>query len=163
MSIENQMHEYLLREGAATPETIAASIADLNLWGGAERTLLLLRLNPQFEKIESSAPIQKKTVWDLISSSDDDTIKDKIMPWGAAGKSKWIARGTGKSDEDVIHDAALQYFKAQGKSGVPIANVVMEVTRTTGLNTLTVEQALRSQFMTMNTNIFNRPNRQEDI
>jgi len=76
--------------------------------------------------------------------------------------SKWTTRGSGKSNEEVIHDAALQYFKALGKPGAPIVNVVMEVTQTTGLSASVVEQALRSQFMTMNTNIFNRPKRQED-
>jgi len=40
MSIANQMVEYLIREGAATPEAIAASIPDLNQCGGAERALL---------------------------------------------------------------------------------------------------------------------------
>ena len=86
-------------------------------------------------------------------------ILSKIKSWhgGAALESKWIARSSEKSDGEVIHDAALQYFKALGKPGVPIANVVMEVTKTTGLSPPAVEQALRSQFMTINTNIFNRP------
>jgi hypothetical protein len=65
-------------------------------------------------------------------------------------------------DEEVIHDAAIQYFKALGKPGAPIVNVVMEVTQTTGIGAPAVEQALRMQFMTMNTNIFNRPKRQEE-
>ena len=55
MSIASQMIEYLNREGAATPETIAASIPDLNQCGGAERALLLLRLNPKFERIDKEA------------------------------------------------------------------------------------------------------------
>jgi hypothetical protein len=38
----------------------------------------------------------------------------------------------------------------------------MEVTQITGIGAPAVEQALRMQFMTMNTNIFNRPKRQED-
>ena len=82
MSIASQMIEYLNREDAATPETIAASIPELSQCGESECALLLLRLNPQFEKIESSAPIQEKTFWETINSSDDDTIKDKIMAWG---------------------------------------------------------------------------------
>lgn len=52
MSIANQMAEYLIRKGAATQEAIAASIPDLSQCGGAERALLLLRLNPQFERID---------------------------------------------------------------------------------------------------------------
>lgn len=157
MSIASQMIEYLNREGAATPETIAASIPDLNQCGGAERALLLLRLNPQFGKIASSAPLEEKKSWDIINISKNNYLREKITPWGAAIESKWIVHGSGKSDEEVIHDAALQYFKALGKPGAPIAKVVMEVTKTTGLSAPVVEQALRSQFMTMNTNIFNRP------
>ena len=87
-------------------------------------------------------------------------VKEDEAPYLAS--AKWTTRGSGKSDEDVIHDAAIQYFKSLGKPGAPIANVVMEVTKTTGLSAPVVEQALRSQFITMNTNIFNRPNRQED-
>jgi hypothetical protein len=153
MSIASQMIEYLNREGAATPETIAASIPDLNQCGGAERALLLLRLNPKFERIdkETSSPAEPYGSF---------KVKEDEAPWPAS--SKWTTRGSGKSDEDVIHDAAIQYFKSLGKPGAPIANVVMEVTKTTGLSAPAVEQALRSQFMTMNTNIFNRPNRQED-
>ena len=57
----------------------------------------------------------------------------------------------------MIHDAALQYFKTLGKSGALIANVVMEVTRTTGLDAPKVKQILVEQFTTRNTNIFNLP------
>ena len=153
MSIASQMSEYLNRDGAATPKTIAASIPDLNQCGGAERALLLLRLNPQFERIdkEASSPAEP---------CDGFMVKEDEASYLA--NSKWTTRGSGKSDEDMIHDAALQYFKALGKLGAPIVNVVMEVTQTTGLSASVVEQALRSQFMTMNTNIFNRPKRQED-
>ena len=148
MSIASQMIEYLNRKGAATPETIAASIPDLNQCGGAERALLLLRLNPKFERIDKEAASSAEPY-------DSFMVKKDETPYLAS--SKWTTRGSGKSDGEVIHDAALQYFKALGKPGVPIANVVMEVTRTTGLSAPAVEQALRSQFMTMNTNIFNRP------
>lgn len=153
MSIASQMIEYLNREGAATLETIAASMPDLNQCGGAERALLLLRLNPKIERInkETSSPEEP---------CDGFMVKEDGVPYLAS--SKWATRGSGKSDEEVIHDAALQYFKELGKPGVPIANVVMEVTKITGLSAPAVEQALRSRFMTMNTNIFNRPNRQED-
>jgi hypothetical protein len=147
------MYEYLLREGAATPETIAASIPDLNQCGGADRALLLLRLNPKFERIDKKASSPAELC-------DRFTVKENEAPWLVS--SKWTTRGSGKSHEDVIHDAAIQYFKSLGKPGAPIANVVMEVTKTTGLSAPAVEQALRSQFMTRNTNIFNRPNRQED-
>lgn len=153
MSIASQMIEYLNREGAATPETIAASIPDLNQCGGAERALLLLRLNPKFERIDNESYV-------CCEPNDNSMVKEKFPPYLAS--AKWTTRGSGKSDEDVIHDAALQYFKALGKPGVPIANVVMEVTKTTGLSAPLVEQTLRSQFITINTNIFNRPNWQED-
>lgn len=153
MSIASQMIEYLNREGAATPETIAASIPDLNQCGGAERALLLLRLNPQFERIDKE-----------FSSSADPfgrfKVKEDVTPF--PDRLKWTTRGSGKSDEDLIHDAALQYFKVLGKPGAPIASMVMEVTQTTGLSAPAVEGALRSQFMIINTNIFNRPKRQED-
>ena len=153
MSIASQMIEYLNREGAATPETIAASIPDQNQCGGAERALLLLRLNPKFERIDKEAASPAEPC-------DGFMVKEDEAPYLAS--AKWTTRGSGKSDEDVIHDAAIQYFKSLGKPGAPIANVVMEVTKTTGLSAPVVEQALRSQFITMNTNIFNRPNRQED-
>ena len=147
------MIEYLNREGAATPVAIAASIPDLNQCGGAERALLLLRLNPHFERIDKggSSPAEP---------CDGFMVKEDEAPYLAS--SKWTTRGSGKSDEDVIHDATLHYFKSLGKPGAPIANVVMEVTQTTGLSAPAVEQVLRSQFMTMNTNIFNRSKRQED-
>ena len=123
MSIASQMIEYLNSEGAATPETIAASIPDLNQCGGAERALLLLRLNPQFERIdkESASPSEP---------CDGYVVKEDEAPYLAS--SKWTTRGSGKSDDVVIHDAALQYFKVLGKPGAPIANVVMEVNHTTG-------------------------------
>lgn len=148
MSIASQMYEYLVREGAATPETIAASIPDLNQCGGAERALLLLRLNPKFERIDKEAASPAEPC-------DGFMVKEDEAPYLAS--AKWTTRGSGKSDEDVIYDAAIQYFKSLGKPGAPIAKMVMEVTRTTGLSAPAVEQALRSQFMTMNTNIFNRP------
>ena len=153
MSIASQMIEYLNREGAATPETIAASIPDLNQCGGAERALLLLRLNPKFERIdkEASSPAEP---------CDGFMVKEDEVPYLAS--SKWTTRGSGKADEEVIHDAAIQYFRTVGKQGDLISNVVSAVTQTTGLSAPAVEQALRSQFMTMNTNVFNRPNRQED-
>ena len=153
MSIASQMIEYLNREGAAAPETIAASIPDLNQCGGAERALLLLRLNPKFERIDKEASSPAEPCDGYMVKEDEATY---------LASSKWTTRGSGKSDEDVIHDAALHYFKSLGKPGAPIANVVMEVTQTTGLSAPAVEQVLRSQFMTMNTNIFNRPKRQED-
>jgi len=153
MSIGKQMYEYLLREGAATPEIIAASIPDLNQCGGAERALLLLRLNPKFERIDKEAASPAEPC-------DGFMVKEDEAPYLAS--AKWTTRGSGKSEEDVIHDAAIQYFKSLGKPGAPIANVVMEVTKTTGLSAPAVEQALRSQFMIVNTNIFNRPKRQED-
>lgn len=153
MSIASQMTDFLNREGAATPEAIAASIPDLGQCGGAERALLLLRLNPQFERIDREASSPSKPC-------DGFMVKEDEAPYLA--RSRWTTRGSGKSDEDMIHDAALQYFKTLGKPGSPIANVVMEVARTTGLSTPAVEQALRSQFITRNTNIFNRPKQQED-
>lgn len=153
MNIASQMTEYLNREGAAAPGAIADAIPELSQCGGAERALLLLRLNPQFERINrgNASPAEL---------CDGFMVKEDEVPYLAS--SKWTTRGSGKSDEEVIHDAALQYFKALGKPGISIANVVMEVTKTTGLSAPAVEQTLRSQFMTMNTNIFNRPRRQED-
>ena len=148
MRIASQMIEYLNREGAATPVAIAASIPDLNQCGGAERALLLLRLNPHFERIDKggSSPAEP---------CDGFMVKEDEVPYLAS--SKWTTRGSGKSDEEVIHDAAVQYFKTVGKQGDLISNVVSAVTQTTRLSAPAVEQALRSQFMTMNTNIFNRP------
>ncbi len=150
MSIASQMIEYLNREGAATPETIAASISELNQCGGAERVLLLLRLNPQFERIykEACSPAEP---YDSFMVKEDEAFY--------LASFKWTTRGSGKSDEDLIHDAAIQYFKALGKPGAPLAKVIVEVTQTTGLTAPSVEQTLRSQFMTMNTNIFNRARR----
>lgn len=148
MSIANQMVEYLTREGAATPETIANSIPDLSQCGGAERALLLLRLNPQFERIDKEA-------YSLSETCDGFMVKEDQAPYLAG--SRWTTRGSGKPDEEIIHDAALQYFKTLGKPGVPIAKVVMEVTKTTGLDAPKVKQILVEQFTTMNTNIFNRP------
>jgi len=153
MSIASQMSEYLNREGAATPKTIAASIPDLNQCGGAERALLLLRLNPQFERIDKEASSPAEPCDGFMAKEDEASY---------LARSKWTTRGSGKSDEDVIHDAAIHYFKALGKPGAPIVNVVMEITQNTGLSAPAVEQALRMQFMTMNTNIFNRPKRQEE-
>lgn len=148
MSIANQMVEYLIREGAATPEAIAASIPDLSQCGGAERALVLLRLNPQFERIDKEA-------YSVSEPCDGFMVKEAKVPYLAV--SKWTIRGSGKSDGEVIHDAALQYFKTLGKSGALIANVVMEVTRTTGLDAPKVKQILVEQFTTRNTNIFNLP------
>ncbi len=153
MSIGNQMYEYLLREGAATPEIIAASIPDLNQYGGADRALLLLRLNPKFERIDKETSSSAEPYGSF-------KVKEDEAPWPAS--SKWTTRGSGMSDAEIVHDAALQFFKTLGKPGAPIANVVMEVTRTTGLDAPKVKQILVEQFTTMNTNIFNRPNRQED-
>lgn len=153
MSIASQITEFLNREGAATPETIAASIPDLSQCGGAERALLLLRLNPQFERIDKEGTSPSEPC-------DGFMVKEDEAPYLAS--SKWTTRGSGKSDAEIVHDAALQFFKTLGKPGAPIANVVMEVTRTTGLDAPKVKQFLVEQFTTMNTNIFNRPNRQED-
>ena len=153
MSITAQMTEYLNREGAAAPETIADAIPELSQCGGADRALFLLRLNPQFERI------------DKVSASTSDPcdvfmVKEAEAPYQVS--SKWTTRGSGRTDEDAIHDAAQQYFKTLGNPGAPIAKVVMEVTRTTGLDAPKVKQILLEQFTTMNTNIFNRPKRQED-
>jgi hypothetical protein len=153
MSIASQMTDFLNREGAATPEAIADSIPELSHCGGAERALLLLRLNPQFERIGKEA-------YSLAEPCYDFMVKEDEVPYLA--RSKWTTRGSGKSDAEIVHDAALQFFKTLGKPGAPIANVVMEVTRTTGLDAPKVKQILVEQFTTMNTNIFNRPNRQED-
>jgi|GEM_PF-1480651 len=147
MSITEQMAAFLNREGAATPKTIADSIPELNQCGGAERALFLLRLNSQFERID-------KETYKFTDSGIESGTKEEQSPYPV--RFKWTTRGSGKSDEDVIHDTAIQYFKALGKPGAPIANVVMAVTEATGLSMPYVEQALRTQFMTMNTNIFNR-------
>ncbi len=130
MSITKQIRDYLLREGFATPDVIAESIPELNQCGGAERALLLLRLNPQFEYTGS----------------------------------KWITRGSGQSDEAAVLEAAEQYFRTIGRSGAPITNVVKDVSKATRLDGLKVEQILKEseEFTIMNTNIFNRPKRQED-
>ena len=154
MNIANKMMEYLNREGAATPETIAAAIPELSRCGGAERALLLLRLNPQFERIDtvSHSPSSE--------SCDEFTVKKEPAPYLVS--SKWTTRGSGKTDDDVVREAAEQYFTTLGRPGAPIANVVMEVSRTTGLDAPKVKQILLMQFTTINTNIFNRPKRQED-
>ena len=154
MSIAGQMIDYLNREGVASPEVIAAATPELSQCGGAERALLLLRLNPQFERIDiaSLSPTSE--------SCDGFMIKEESEPYSAS--SKWTTRGSGKTDEDVVREAAEQYFTTLGRPGVPIANVVMEVSRTTGLDAPKVKQILLAQFTTMNTNIFNRPKRQED-
>ncbi len=154
MNIAGQMSEYLYREGAATPETIADAIPELSQCGGAERALLLLRLNPQFERMDAGSTVQ------LSESSNRFMVKEESAPYMA--KSKWTTRGSGKTDEDTVHSAALQYFKTLEKPGAPIAKVIMEVTKTTGLDAPKVKQILSEQFTTINTNIFNRPKRQED-
>jgi len=154
MSIVGQMTAYLNREGAATPETIADAIPELSQCGGAERALLLLRLNPQFERMDGTNTFQTtKPVSEFM-------VKEEPAPYQVS--PKWTTRGSGKTDKEAIRDGALQYFKSLGRHGAPIAKVVMEVTRTTGLEAPKVKQILLEQFTTMNTNIFNRPKRQED-
>ena len=128
MSVSNQMRNYLMREGAASVDAIAASIPELNQSGGAERALLLLRLNPQFE----------------------------------CTGTKWTTRGSCRSDKDAIQEAAGEYFTAIDCPGAPIANVVREVSKATQLDAPKVKRILSEQFMTANTNIFNRPKRLED-
>jgi len=87
-------------------------------------------------------------------------VKEDNAPYLVS--SKWSTRGSGKTDEDAVREAAVQYFRSLGRSGTTIANVVIEVTKTTGLDAPKVKQILLEQFTTMNTNIFNRPKRQED-
>ena len=154
MSIAGQMIDYLNREGVSLPEVIAAAIPELSQCGGAERALFLLRLNPQFERIDtvSHSPSSE--------SCNGFMVKEESDPYLAS--SKWTIRGSGKTDDDVVREAAEQYFTTLGRPGAPIANVVMEVSRTTGLEAPKVKQILLMQFTTMNTNIFNRPKRQED-
>jgi len=153
MSIASQMTDFLNREGAATPEDIAASIPELNQCGGAERALFLLRLNPQFERIDKEA-------FSSAEPCDGFMVKEDNAPYLVT--SKWITCGSGKADEDTVHEAALQYFKSLGRPGAPIANVVMEVAKTIELDAPKVKRILLEQFTTMNTNIFNWPKRQED-
>ena len=153
MRIASQMTDFLNREGAATPEAIAASIPELNQCGGAERALFLLRLNPQFERIDKGA-------FSSAEPSDGYMVKEDNAPYLVS--SKWSTRGSGKTDEDAVREAAVQYFRSLGRSGTTIANVVIEVTKTTGLDAPKVKQILLEQYTTMNTNIFNRPKRQED-
>jgi hypothetical protein len=153
MSITTDIEKLLNDSGPVSVEGIAASIPELNRCGGSERAFLLLCLNSKFEEI-------KKEAFPVVETNEGIILNEDKTSY--LSKSKWITRGSGKSDEEAIHDAAHQYFKSLGKPGAPIANVVMEVTKTTGLSAPAVEQALRSQFMTMNTNIFNQPKRQED-
>lgn len=153
MSIASQMTDFLNREGVATPEAIAASIPELNQCGGAERALFLLRLNPKFERIDKDSSTSSEPC-------DGFMVKEGNAPYLVS--SKWTTRGSGKTDEDTVHEAALQYFRSLGRPGAPITNVVIEVTKTTGLDAPKVKQILLEQFTTMNTNIFNRPKRQED-
>jgi hypothetical protein len=154
MSITGQMAEYLNREGAATPDAIAAAIPELYQCGGAERALLLLRLNPQFERMDAAKSVQS------TEPVIEFTMKERTDPFEVS--SKWTNRGSGKTEKDTVHEAARQYFKTLGKPGAPITKVIMDVTKITGLDAYTVEQFLRMQFMTANTNIFNRLKRQED-
>ena len=151
MCLYRKIVSYLNSVEPATPEVIAAAIPELSQCGGAERALLLLRLNPQFERIDiaSLSPSSE--------SCDGFMIKEESEPYSAS--SKWTTRGSGKTDEDVVREAAEQYFTTLGRPGAPIANVVMEVSRTTGLDAPKVKQILLTQFTTMNTNIFNRPKR----
>jgi hypothetical protein len=154
MSLAGQITDYLNREGAATPETVASAIPELSQCGGAERALLLLRLNPQFERIDTASTTKSQ------ESCDEFMVKEKSTPYLAS--SKWITRGSGKTDEDAVLESAQHYFKTIGRPGAPIANVVMKVSQSTGLDAPKVTQILLRQFKTMNTNIFNRPKRQED-
>jgi len=152
MSIAGQMIDYLNREGVASPEVIATAIPELSQCGGAERALLLLRLNPQFERIDTvSHPPSSE-------SCNEFTVKEESEPYLTS--SKWTSRGSGKIDEDVVREAAEQYFTTLGRPGAPIVNVVREISRTTGLGAPKVKQILLTQFATMNTNIFNRSKRQ---
>ena len=154
MSIAGQMIDYLNREGVSSPEVIAAAIPELSQCGGAERALILLRLNPQFERIDTvSHPPSSE-------SCDEFTVKEESEPY--LSSSKWTIRGSGKTDDDVVREAAEQYITTLGRPGAPIANVVKEVSRTTGLAAARIKESLLKQFTTMNTNIFNRPKRQED-
>ena len=153
MSITSQMTDFLNREGAATPEDIAATIPELNQCGGAERALFLLRLNPQFERIDKDSFSSSKPCVIFMVKEDDTSY---------LVSSKWTTRGSGKTDKDTVQEATLQYFKSLGRQGATIANVVIGVTKATGLDAFKVKQILLEQFITKNTNIFNRPKRQED-
>jgi len=59
MNVADQMAEYLNSKGAATPKTIADAIPELSQCGGAERALLLLRLNPKFEQMNTDVNIME--------------------------------------------------------------------------------------------------------
>ena len=52
-SITSKIRDYLLGRGPATPERVAEAIPDLMEAGGAERALLLMRLDPTLERTGS--------------------------------------------------------------------------------------------------------------
>jgi len=52
-SITSKIRDYLLGRGPATPERVAEAIPELMEAGGAERALLLMRLDPTLERTGS--------------------------------------------------------------------------------------------------------------
>jgi hypothetical protein len=52
-SLTEQIRELLIVRGPATPERVAEAIPELGLHGGAQRALLLMRLDPTLERTGS--------------------------------------------------------------------------------------------------------------
>ena len=48
--LTEQIRDYLIGRGLATPEQVADAIPDLATQGGAQRALLLMRLDPKLER-----------------------------------------------------------------------------------------------------------------
>ncbi len=52
--ITEKIREFLIRSGPATPDRVAEAIPELTEAGGAERALLLMRLDPTLERASNS-------------------------------------------------------------------------------------------------------------
>lgn len=54
VSITEKIRDFLIRSGPATPDRVAEAIPELTDAGGAERALLLMRLDPTLERTSNS-------------------------------------------------------------------------------------------------------------
>lgn len=70
MRIAEKIREYINRHGSASAESIAASLPELRDCGGVARALLLLRLNPLFERVGEKWTIRGR------GQSDADAVRE---------------------------------------------------------------------------------------
>lgn len=73
MSIARKMREYVHQHGSTTTEAIAASLSELRDCGGVARALLLLRLNPLFERVGEQWTLRGK------GQRDEDIVREAAV------------------------------------------------------------------------------------